>query len=142
MAQLSLYLAVHKDDLDCIKAHDYVPLRFTSPGKSTIELCEKMEDAVKRYCWAFGPTPKDQLVLLQVVCTPLGIAHYTTDNCGPSHDFQCRLSKKIWNDGVDYGVWHFIGDLPLRKYSVMSGQCLHFVGASPLRENSMISGQW
>ena len=134
MAQLSLYLAVHKDDLDCIKAHDHVPLRFTSPGKSTIELCEKMEDAVKRYCWAFGPIPKEQLVLLQVVFTPLGIAHYTTENCGLPHNFQCRLSKKIWNDGVDYGVWYFIGDLPLQKYSMMSGECLHFIGRAVMSE--------
>ena len=120
--ELVLYLAVHKDDVACIKARGEVPLRLASPKKSTIGLREKMEDAVERYCLAFGPTPKEQLAVLRVVFTPLGIAHFTTDNCGPSHDFQCRLSKKIWKDGVDYGVWHFIGALPLRKDSMMSGQ--------------------
>ena len=120
--ELILYLAVHKDDVDCIKARGQVPLRYTSPKKSTIGLREKMEDVVERYSFAFGPTPTEQLAVLRVVFTPLGIAHYTTDNCGPLHDFQCRLSKKIWRDGVDYGVWHFIGALPLRKDSMMSMQ--------------------
>ena len=120
--ELVLYLAVHKDDVACINQCGEVPLRLASPKRSTIGLREKMEDAVGRYCLAFGPTPKEELAVLRVVFTSLGIAHYTTDNCGPTHDFQCRLSKKIWNDDVDYGVWHFIGALPLVKDSMMSVQ--------------------
>ena len=111
--ELILYLAVHRDDVDCIKSRGHVPLRFTSPKKSTIALREKMEDAVERYDLAFGPTPREQLAVLRIVLGPSVIAHFTTDNCGAEHDFQCRLSKKIWTDGVDYGVWHFIGPLPL-----------------------------
>ena len=61
--------------------------------------------------------------MLRVVFTPLGIAKFTTDNCGAEHDFQCRLSKKIWRDGVDYGVWCFIGALPLRNDLMMSMRC-------------------
>ena len=118
--ELILYLAVHRDDVDCIKRTSEVPLRYTSPRQSTIVLREKMEDAIERYCFTFGPTPKASLVVLQVVFTPLGIAHFTTDNCGAEHDFQCRLSKKIWTDGVDYGVWHFIGPLPLGSDRLMS----------------------
>ena len=118
--ELILYLAVHRDDVDCIKLRGHVPLRFTSPKKSTIALREKMEDAVERYGLAFGPTPREQLAVLRIVLTPLGIAHFTTDNCGAEHDFQCRLSKKIWTDGVDYGVWHFIGPLPLGSDRLMS----------------------
>ena len=111
--ELILYLAVHRDDVDCIKSRGHVPLRFTSPKKSAIGLREDMEDAVKRYSLAFGSTPREELVVLQIFFTPLGIAHFTTNNCGAEHDFQCRLSKRIWTDDVDYGVWHFIGPLPL-----------------------------
>ena len=114
-----------KDDFDCSKRHGQVPLRYTSPKKSTIELCEKMEDALERYSLTFGPTPRASLAVLRVVFTPLGIDSCTTDNCGAEHDFQCRLSKKIWTDGVDYGVWHFIGPLPLggdRSNPLMSMQ--------------------
>ena len=118
--ELILYLAVHRDDVDCIKSCGRVPLRFTSPKQSTIGLREKMEDAVERYSLAFGPTPREQLAVLRIVLGPSGIAHFTTDNCGAEHDFQCRLSKKIWTDGVDYGVWHFIGPLPLGSDRLMS----------------------
>ena len=120
--QLVLYLALHKDDVATINKGVEVPLRYVSPTKSTIGLRERLEDALHRYSLAFGPTAKEELAVLRVVFTSLGIAHYTTDNCGPTHDFQCRLSKKIWNDDVDYGVWHFIGALPLVKDSMMSGQ--------------------
>ena len=104
---------MHRDDVDCIESRGEVPLRFTSPKKSAIGLREDMEDAVKRYSLAFGSTPREELVVLQIFFTPLGIAHFTTDNCGAEHGFQCRLSKRIWTDDVDYGVWHFIGPLPL-----------------------------
>ena len=118
--ELILYLAVHRDDVECIESRGQVPLRFTSPNKFTIGLREKMEDAVERYDLAFGPTPREQLAVLRIVLTPLGIAHFTTDNCGVEHNYQCRLSKKIWTDGVDYGVWHFIGPLPLGSDRLMS----------------------
>ena len=121
--ELVLYLAVHKDDFDCIKKHGEVPLRYTSPKKSTIELCEKMEDALERYSLTFGPTPRASLAVLRLVLTPLDIAYCTTANCGVEHDFRCKLSKKIWRDGVDYGVWCFIGALPLRNDLMMSMRC-------------------
>ena len=114
--------ALHLCRRSCFEATRPPTTRYTSPKKSTIGLREKMEDAVERYSLAFGPTPREQLAVLQIVLTPLGIAHFTTDNCGAEHDFQCRLSKKIWRDGVDYGVWHFIGALPLRKDLLMSMQ--------------------
>ena len=103
----------------CSEATRLPTTRYTSPKKSTIGLREKMEDAVERYSLAFGPTPKEQLAVLRVVFTPLGIAHFTTQNCGAEHDWQCRLSKRFWRDIVDYGIWHFIGALPLRKDSMM-----------------------
>ena len=71
-----------KDDFDCIKKHGQVPLRYTSPKKSTIELREKMEDTLERYSLAFGPTPRASLAVLRVVFTPLGIDSCTRDNCG------------------------------------------------------------
>ena len=118
--ELILYLAVHKDDVDCIKKNSKVPTRFTSPKKPHIGLREKIPDALARYRLAFGSTTSNEfLVVMRVVFTPLGIAHFTTDNCGVEHHFQCRLSKKIWEDCGDYGVWHFIGDLPLADDSMM-----------------------
>ena len=120
--ELVLYLAVHRDDVECIESRGQVPLRFTSPNKFTIGLREKMEHAVERYALSFGPTPPEQLAVLRIALTPLGIAHFTTDNCGVEHNYQCRLSKKIWTDGVDYGAWYFIGPLPLRSGLLMSVQ--------------------
>ena len=117
---LTLYLAIHKDDVHFCKTQGHVPLRFVSPGKTTIGLREKIEDAVERYSMAFGPTPREDLVMLRVVFTQLGIAHFATDNCGESYDFQCRLAKKVWRDSVDHGVWFFIGALPLQDAKMMS----------------------
>ena len=117
--ELILYLAVHRDDVDCIRRTSEIPLRYTSPRQSTIVLREKMEDAIERYCFTFGPTPRASLVVLEILFTPLGIAYFTTQNCGAEHDWQCRLSKRFWRDIVDYGIWHFIGALPLRKDSMM-----------------------
>ena len=65
------------------------------------------------------------------VFTPLGIAHCATDNCGAEHDCQCRLSKKIWRDGVDYGVCHFIGDVNAVASDGVIGPCGGGVAQKP-----------
>ena len=74
-----------KDDFDCSKRHGQVPLRYTSPKKSTIALREKMEDAPERYSLALGPTPRASLAVLRVVFTPLGVLSTTS-----SVDFPIR----------------------------------------------------
>ena len=34
-------------------------------------------------------------------------------NAGISHGYKSTLAKESFNDGFDWGVWHFNGDLPL-----------------------------
>ena len=111
--RLTLYLVVHTDDVALCRASGSVPSRFVSPKKKIIGLRERAEDAIERYRLNFGEIEKEKLVLLQDIFTPLGLAYFTTQTCGPANRFCSQLSKKTYGTDVDWGVWHFVGDLPL-----------------------------
>jgi hypothetical protein len=45
----------------------------------------------------------------------LGLSHYTTHTMGHRSNYSSQLYKTTYHDGVDWQVWHFIGDLPLSE---------------------------
>ena len=111
--RLTLFLVVHTDDVAHCQASGRVPTRFVSPKKNIIGLRERAEDAIERYRLNFGEIEKGKVIVLEVTFTSLGLAHFTTQTCGPANRFCSQLSKMTYGTDVDWGVWHFIGDLPL-----------------------------
>ncbi len=51
------------------------------------------------------------LIASQFAAKDLGF--FVKLNAGISHGYKSTLAKQFFNDGFDWGVWHFNGDLPL-----------------------------
>ena len=60
---------------------------------------------------------RDTHCLLRVRFTPLGVAHYAVRCQGQEYKFCPTLFKKTYRGDTDWGVWHFLEDLPLNAYS-------------------------
>ena len=118
-----LYLVVHQDDFAGFQRTGSVQVRMVTPKNDYIGLRESLEEAMKRYRLTFGDkVPTSELAMVRVTFTETGFAHFATDICDASHFFCPRLSKKIFNDPTtDWGVWHFVGDLPLMQTEML--QC-------------------
>ena len=118
---LTLYVAMHEEDAIHCMSHGSVPTRFVSPKKNIIGFRESPEAAVERYRYhCRRHTPMDQLSILRVTFSALGIAHYVTETCNAEAYFSSRLSKQTFKGDVDWGVWHFVGDLSLRESELLS----------------------
>ena len=105
-----------------------VQVRMVTPKKDYIGLRVTPDAAMERYRLTFGDkVPTTELVMLCVNFTEKGFAQFASDICDASHFFCPRLSKKTFNDSTtDWGVWHFVGDLPLTQTEML--QCtLHKV---------------
>ena len=116
-----LYLVVHQDDFAGFQRTGSVQVRMVTPRHDYIGLRESLEEAMKRYRLTFGDkVPTSELAVVRVEFTQAGFAHFGSDICEASHFFCPRLSKKIYNDSTtDWGVWHFIGDLPLNRQELV-----------------------
>jgi len=79
-----------------------------------IGLRESPEEAMVRAGQVGEPVNKDSHVILMVIFSPLGVAHFTTTCEDQTYHFQPILHK-ICNRYAtrDKGVWHFIRNLPL-----------------------------
>ena len=74
------------------------------------------EEGMQRYRQTFGDkVPTFELIILCLKFTEKGFPHFANDICDQAQFFCPRLSKKIFpsSPGTDWGVWHFVGDLPL-----------------------------
>ena len=116
-----LYLVVHQDDFAGFERTGCVQVRMVTPKNDYIGLRESLEEAMKRYRLTFGDkVPTSELVMVCVNFTETGFAHFASDICDASHFFCPRLSKKTFNDSTtDWGVWHFVGDLPLTRTEML-----------------------
>ena len=111
----SLYVVVHEDDFSTCERDGCLPSLRVNPGKDYISLRVSPEAAMERYRQTFGATvPTEKLLVLCLNFTEKGFAHFASDICDQAHFFCPRLSKKVVNDScTDWGVWHFVGDLPM-----------------------------
>ena len=116
-----LYLVVHQDDFAGFERSCSVQVRMLTPGKDYIGLRVTPEAAMERYRQTFGATvPTEKLLVLCLNFTEKGFAHFASDICDQAHFFCPRLSKKTFNDStIDWGVWHFVGDLPLSQTEML-----------------------
>ena len=75
---------------------------------------ESPEEAVVRAGQAGEPVAKDTHVILKVIFSTLGVAHFVTTYEDKSYHFQPILSKMCNKYATrDKGAWHFIRNLPL-----------------------------
>ena len=111
---LTLYLVLAKADRDVVVATANVPLRYAGV-RAYVGLREQPGDAVHRYNASFsGGVSTATHVLLSLTFTTEGLARYCTKTTDAAHGFVPVLTKRVYADASrDWGVWHFIGDLPL-----------------------------
>ena len=127
---LQAFLAVQKDDKDMREQTGKVPRRiYAGPQKTYIGLRIRVEDAVKRAEQLFAKNcevSRHSLLILRVQFTALGFAKYATMLSGSESNFAPMLHKIVYEydkSDMDWGVWYFHGDLPLRD-SAAHGQVL------------------
>ena len=108
---LQLYTFVQRSQVDdCISKN----ILEIPPHWWHIGLRESPEEAVRRAGQAGEPVAKDTHVILKVIFSTLGVAHFVTTYEDKSYHFQPILSKYCkWNAKHDKGAWHFIRNLPL-----------------------------
>ena len=114
---LILYKAVLQADVPEFKRNGILPLKRTGPDAGRIGLRESPEAALERASLYHDRVGKDTHCLLQVRFTPLGVGHFAVLCQGQEHAFCPTLFKKTYRDDTDWGVWHFLEDLPLNAYS-------------------------
>jgi len=119
---LTLYLVLHKDDADTAMRVGVVPARHVTPRKpGLIGLRKDPEEARVRYMKLFGETNLANLVLFEFKFSSAGIARLSTQLTNAEHDFLPKLHKvKYEHQDKDWGVWHFVGDLPLKAPETMT----------------------
>jgi len=119
---LTLYLVLHKDDAEMAVRLGVVSPRHVSPGKpGLIGLRQDPEEARVRYMKIFGEKNQANLVLFMFAFSSAGIARMTTQLTNAEHDFLPKLHKvKYEHQTKDWGVWHFVGDLPLTAPEAMT----------------------
>ena len=78
-----------------------------------IGLRQTAEVAVSRAFLFEDHISKDSHVMLRVTFTPLGVALFASTFTDGTNNFRPILSKKVVSDDKDWGVWHFLQDLPL-----------------------------
>ena len=115
--ELSTFVAVHIDHVDDCIASNRLPLGYPNVSRNYTGLREFPLDAVERAKMFYaGEVTKHTHVLLNICFTPAGVAHYTVENAGQTHNFASILSKMTYHKGepIDWGVWHFLTDVPLK----------------------------
>ena len=125
-----LSLRCTKTTKTCVSRRErYLDEIYACPQKTYIGLRIRVEDAVKRAEHLFAKNcevRRHSLLILRVQVTALGFAKYATMLSGSESNFAPMLHKIVYEydkSFMDWGVWYFHGDLPLRD-SAADGQVL------------------
>ena len=111
---LALYVILHKDDAQQMVQVQRLSTRHVSPSWPEIGLRQSPTQALERFEKIFGKHEPSHLVLVEVLFSASGIAKWATDLTNQTYQFMSRLYKKSFvKQQEDWGVWHFVGDLPL-----------------------------
>ena len=118
--QLELYLVLETDDAATCCRHAEIAPRYAGRG-DYIGLREAQAAAIERARMvSTSPSPEVGAAthrMFKFSFTTAGIAHYTVRNAGERYFYQPILYKKIYWDRINYGVWHFSGNLPFNGVS-------------------------
>ncbi len=95
--------------------------RHVTPQWPEIGLWQEPDQALDRYKQMFRDVDDISLVLCEIVFSTKGFAKWVTDLTDKTFDFHRRLYKKAYRDQEkDWGVWYFIGDLPLNDKDLVT----------------------
>ena len=114
---LVLYMVVHRDDLESVNACGAFCPCLVSKDKAHVALRVKVDQAQESFKMICKNAAPDNGIMIRVAFSASAILRYTT-TCVPTSHHAQMLSKRVWwndNSGEDYGVWHFLGDLPIRE---------------------------
>ncbi len=118
---LLLYLVLHKDHAELAFRVEQISTRNGSPSWPHFGLRPVPEQALDRNKKMFGTVDHFSLALCEIRFSAAGIAKWVTELSDKTYDFQPRLYKKAWrNQDKDWGVWHFLGDLPLKDKDLVT----------------------
>ncbi len=118
---LALYVILHKDDAQQMVDTQRLSTRHVSPSWPEIGLRQQPSEAMVRFEKIFGKHDPSNLVLVEVLFAAEGIAKWATELTNQTHQFMPRLYKKSFrNQEEDWGVWQFIGDLPLEDDTLVT----------------------
>ena len=98
------------------------------PGKGYIGLRESVQLAFDRARIVKADVQPEECVVCAVKFSPLGWLHCTTTMVGSIP----MLHKKLYNDGLDWGVWHFNAALPSEISEKNTNEMLVSVTFHPL----------
>jgi hypothetical protein len=119
-SSMTLYLCVHKDQVD-----DIVQTQQIQPDRRNTYtgLRHDVQAAYDRAnAWYTDLVPADACILA-VRFSSLGWLYATTTMRGA----RPLLERMSYNDGIDWGVWHYNAALPLRSVCGATGAVLHEV---------------
>ena len=118
---LALYVILHKDDAQQMVQVKQLSTRHVSPSWPEIGLRQQPSQAMERFEKIFGKHDPSYLVLVEVLFSAEGIAKWATELTNQTYQFMPRLHKKSFrNQEEDWGVWHFVGDLPLEDNTLVT----------------------
>jgi len=118
---LPLYVILHKDDAQQMVDVQRLSSRHVSPSWPEIGLRQQPSEAMERFEKIFGKHDPSYLVLVEVLFSAEGIAKWVTELTNQTYQFMPRLYKKSFrNQEEDWGVWHFVGDLPLEDNTLVT----------------------
>ena len=109
----TLFLVVSKADKLVIESDGAVKLTAWRRDWKYIGLRESPSDALEK-AQRFERCSKETHEVLAVNFTPLGVQYFTTTPSDSSNRFKPLLHKVDYRGSdKDWGVWHFLCDLPL-----------------------------
>ena len=118
---LALYVVLHNDDAEQMVRVRQLSTRHVSPSWPEIGLRQSPSQALERFEKIFGTVDHSVLVLVEVLFSAHGIAKWATELTNQTHQFMPRLYKKSFRkQEEDWGVWHFVGDLPLEDTTLVT----------------------
>ncbi len=117
---LALYVVLHKDDAQQMVQVQRLSTRHVSPSWPEIGLRQDPDQALERFKKIFGTVDHSFLVLVEVLFSAAGIAKWATELTDQTHEFMSRIYKKTFRkQEKDWGVGHFVGDLPLQDTTLV-----------------------
>ena len=117
-ARFTLYLVVEKRFQAPLEHDGILPMSIVNPGCYYIGLRECPIEAfirAKRF-YVHGTMSRDSHILLKIHFSPAAVLQYISKAAGSGHAFASVLHKRTYprDKEVDWGVWYFLEDLPLR----------------------------
>ena len=126
----TLYLVLEKRLRAAFEHDGTILMSIVNPGCYYIGLRQCPIAAFIRAKRVFvqGPMSRESHILLKVHFSPAAVLHYISKSAGRDHAFASVLHKRTYpgDTDVDWKVWYFLEDLPLRYDDPFSVSVLSF----------------